>query len=194
MDEKQVARVIIVFDGDNYSDIALNQTGPLDVPVLRDLLLDGRVEHDTTMFLSTPAEGRMTPQQHGFTMILRQAGIRIITIKRTTKNNPETGEKVQVGYPDGIIYTHILRQIPHFDILILVSRDGDFAPLLEYLSLDVGKRVEVCGITYGMSPNLLNLSQRFWNLSRSDILEKIKLRREILVSEEAEEPNGTPVT
>jgi len=156
-------RVMIAFDGDNFRDM-IRTTGPIDVTKLREVLTDDRHLSDITFFISVPAEGRLSTEQYGFIMTMRQAGIRVKTHRRQKKTNSADDSTYEVGYPDGFVFTHIMRNLAHFDTLILVTRDGDYAFLLDYLSNDMGKHVEVCGITFGMSWELLNQAQRFWNL------------------------------
>lgn len=53
----------------------------------------------------------------------------------------------------------------HLDIVVLVTGDGDFVPLVRDLKLK-GKRVEVYGFTASSAPDLREAADRFFNITR----------------------------
>lgn len=56
-----------------------------------------------------------------------------------------------------------IRFAPLLDTVILVTGDGDFAPLIEYLQNN-GKQVEVAGFSQNTSVKLKELADYFYNL------------------------------
>lgn len=53
----------------------------------------------------------------------------------------------------------------HVDVIVLVSGDGDYLPLVEYLQVAKGCRVEVAGFRQTTSSKLIELANDFINLS-----------------------------
>ena len=166
-------RAMILIDGDNLSGMERILGVRIDLAKLRDMLLEGREEYDTTMFLSLPAKGDATPFA-GRIGVLRSKGIRVVAMRRSIKMDAD-GKEYQVGYPDGLLYTHATSQFEHFDVLILVSGDGGFQYLLEFLSKKMGKRVEICIVPKMTSWDLQNTAHRVWNLDWQEMLNRVKL-------------------
>lgn len=86
-------------------------------------------------------------------------------------------------YPDGIkkadwdvgLTIDAVRMANSLDVLVLISGDGDFLPLLEYLKLGLGKQVEVLSFLKTTSLKLKEFSDRFVDLGEDKkILFKIK--------------------
>ncbi len=55
----------------------------------------------------------------------------------------------------------------HVDVIVLVSGDGDYLPLVEYLQVAKGCRVEIAGFRQTTSTKLIELANEFVNLSES---------------------------
>ncbi len=58
-----------------------------------------------------------------------------------------------------------IRMAPNIDVVVLVSGDGDFVPLVEYLK-NQGKRVEVIAFGKTTSTKLKEISDEFLNLDK----------------------------
>lgn len=79
--------------------------------------------------------------------------------------------KEAVAYPDGTmkadwdvgLSVDAIRFAPSLDVIILVTGDGDFAPLVEYLKNN-GKQVEVAGFGKNTSVKLKELCDYFYDL------------------------------
>ncbi len=59
-----------------------------------------------------------------------------------------------------------VRTAPSFDVAILVTGDGDFIPLVEYLKWGLGKRVEVAGFSRTTSGKLREAADAFKELEK----------------------------
>jgi uncharacterized LabA/DUF88 family protein len=53
----------------------------------------------------------------------------------------------------------------NLDVVILVSGDGDYVPLVEYIQVTTGCRVEVLAFAESASAKLVEQSDEFTNLS-----------------------------
>ncbi len=88
--------------------------------------------------------------------------------------------KELISYPDGTkkadwdvgLTVDAIRFSSNLDVIILVSGDGDFLPLVEYL-MNLGKQVEVAGFGQNTSVKLKEVCDYFYNLD--------ELRRLILI-------------
>lgn len=58
-----------------------------------------------------------------------------------------------------------IRMAPSLDVVILISGDGDYVPLVEYLQQGAGKYVEVAAFGETASSKLLDVADSFINLS-----------------------------
>jgi hypothetical protein len=58
-----------------------------------------------------------------------------------------------------------LRTAPSVDVLVLVTGDGDFVPLVRQLKM-MGKRVEVIAFTKSSAPDLREAADRFFPVTR----------------------------
>jgi uncharacterized LabA/DUF88 family protein len=61
----------------------------------------------------------------------------------------------------------ILTSAPYLDEIVLVTGDGDFAPMVDYLAR-MGKIVKVIGPDRLTSPDLIRSCDQFVNLSQID--------------------------
>jgi|SRR3989344_592100 len=59
----------------------------------------------------------------------------------------------------------VLRLAPKLDVVVLVSGDGDFVPLVEYVQANNGCRVEVIAFSRSASGNLQEVSDDFLDLA-----------------------------
>ena len=57
-----------------------------------------------------------------------------------------------------------IRLNPSLDVIILVTGDGDFIPLVEYLRIGLGKEVEVAAFSKSASGKIKEVGDRFINL------------------------------
>ncbi len=60
-----------------------------------------------------------------------------------------------------------IRLAPKVDAIILVSGDGDFVPLMEYLKFSFGCQVEVATFSASASANLVKVTDDFFDLSQN---------------------------
>ncbi len=67
-----------------------------------------------------------------------------------------------------------IRMADSFDSVILVTGDGDFAPLVEYLKWGLGKEVEVASFSKTTSQKLREVADKFTTL---DNIQRILIRR-----------------
>lgn len=60
-----------------------------------------------------------------------------------------------------------IRLAPSLDAVVIVSGDGDYVPLIEYLQKSTGKHVEVAAFAETASSKLLDVADSFINLSEN---------------------------
>lgn len=99
------------------------------------------------------------------------------------KSGIETRMKDIQVFPGGIkkadwdvgIAVDAIRTAPALDVIILVTGDGDFVPLVDYLKLGLGKIVEVAAFGRSASSRLQESADVFINLdNKPKIILKIK--------------------
>lgn len=106
------------------------------------------------------------------------------------KSDPSTGEEyffemlrktgielrtkdLQV-YPDGTkkgdwdvgIAVDAIRFSEHLDVVVLVTGDGDFIPLVQYLKWGLGKKVKIAGFTHTTSAKLKEVADEFVDIEK----------------------------
>ncbi len=59
-----------------------------------------------------------------------------------------------------------IRMTPLLDVVILITGDGDFVPLVEYLRWGMGKQVEVCAFGKTTSAKLIEATDTFTDLDK----------------------------
>jgi len=59
-----------------------------------------------------------------------------------------------------------IRIPPVLDVVILITGDGDFVPLVEYLRWGMGKQVEVCAFGKTTSARLIEATDKFIDLDK----------------------------
>lgn len=74
-------------------------------------------------------------------------------------------DRTMKGNWDLEIALDALHTAPSVDVVVLVTGDGDFVPLVRQLKL-VGKRVEVVGFTKSSAPDLREAADRFFPVSK----------------------------
>jgi uncharacterized LabA/DUF88 family protein len=88
-------------------------------------------------------------------------------------------------YPDGTkkgdwdvgLAVDAIRYSPMLDVIILVTGDGDFIPLVEYLKVGMGHDVEIAGFGHTSSGKLKEIATKFTEIERiPKVLLKIKDR------------------
>lgn len=72
-----------------------------------------------------------------------------------------------------------IRLAPSLDVIILISGDGDYVPLIEYLQKSSGKRVEVAAFGETVSSKVIDVVDSFVDLSENKELFLIPDRREM---------------
>jgi len=90
-------------------------------------------------------------------------------------------------YPDGTkkgdwdvgVAVDAMRMSPNLDVIVLVTGDGDFVPLVEYLKLGMGKEVEVVAFSRTASGKLREATDNFVEIENIPrVLLRIKSDRE----------------
>jgi uncharacterized LabA/DUF88 family protein len=74
-------------------------------------------------------------------------------------------DRTMKGNWDLEIALDALHTAPSVDVVVLVTGDGDFVPLVRQLKL-MGKRVEVVGFTKSSAPDLREAADRFFPVSK----------------------------
>lgn len=74
-------------------------------------------------------------------------------------------DRTMKGNWDLEIAIDALRTAPNVDVVVLVTGDGDFVPLVRQLKM-MGKRVEVIGFTKSSAPDLREAADRFFPVTR----------------------------
>lgn len=88
------------------------------------------------------------------------------------KSGIETKIKELQVYPGGFkkgdwdvgLAVDAIRLAQKADVVVLVTGDGDFAPLIEYLKTNLGSQVEVIGFGRSTSSKLKEKADEFFNL------------------------------
>jgi uncharacterized LabA/DUF88 family protein len=74
-------------------------------------------------------------------------------------------DRTMKGNWDLEIAIDALRTAPSVDVVVLVTGDGDFVPLVRQLKM-MGKRIEVIGFTKSSAPDLREAADRFFPVTR----------------------------
>ena len=77
-------------------------------------------------------------------------------------------------YPDGTkkgdwdvgLAVDAIRYSPMLDVIVIVTGDGDFIPLVEYLKVGLGRDVEVAGFGHTSSGKLKEIATKFTDIER----------------------------
>jgi uncharacterized LabA/DUF88 family protein len=93
-------------------------------------------------------------------------------------------------YPDGTkkgdwdvgISIDAIRFSNNLDVVVLVTGDGDFAPLVQYLKWGLGKSVEIIGFSHTTSLKLKELADEFIDIEKiPKALLKIKKEKKVKI-------------
>jgi uncharacterized LabA/DUF88 family protein len=83
------------------------------------------------------------------------------------------GDGMKKGDWDVGIAVDAIRMAPFLDVIVLVTGDGDFIPLVDYLKFGAGRLVEVAAFERSASAKLREATDRFTNI---ESIPKIILR------------------
>jgi len=121
----------------------------MDWRAFRDWLRDEYGVTHALMFIGYISENETLYQQmydHGFLVVLKPT-LEIIQVERPGDKPKEEKDKVPVkGNIDADLVLHAMKELPNYDKAIIVSGDGDFYGLAEYL-VSKGKLLKI------MAPN-----------------------------------------
>lgn len=166
-------RVQIFIDGSNLYHALKDECENVNLDYLKFsyLLANGRKLIRTYFYISTLDTNRSKPEtvkgQQRFLGALRE--VPYITIKHRPLNYTK-GVPVEKGV-DILIATDMLTNALRdgYDTAILVSGDGDFAPVLEEIAR-AGKQVENAAFRSSRSDALVSASDLFVELNKSDLV------------------------
>jgi uncharacterized protein (TIGR00288 family) len=107
--------------------------------------------------------------------LIRAIGYGIKTIEGLEKNFFEALQKSGYEVPGGAkkgdwdvgITVDAIKLAEHLDVIVLVTGDGDYIPLVEYLQNTKGCRVEVIAFAESTSAKLIEAADDFINLSEN---------------------------
>ena len=86
------------------------------------------------------------------------------------------GEFKKADWDVGIT-VDMIKISPSLDVIILLSGDGDFVPLVEYLK-NHGKQVEIVAFSKSTSSKLREVADDFWDLGKSKkyLIQKLRYK------------------
>jgi len=155
-------RVALFVDTQNlYYAARDGHDATVDYQRLLTLALRGRRLAAATAYV-VEREGESTA--FGFVTKLSALGYRVRRRTVRVHRADDGGRPVLEGDWDMGIAADMVRALPHVDVLVLASGDGDFVPMLE-LAQQQGKRVEVLAFREATAQTLIDLSDRFRNLA-----------------------------
>ncbi len=101
------------------------------------------------------------PGEESFFEALRQAGLELRL--KDLQVNADGSKKADwdVG-----MAVDAVRMANFLDVVILVTGDGDFGPLIEYLKWGLGRQVEVAAFSHSTSGKLRELADRFTEIEK----------------------------
>ncbi|NPA06985.1 MAG: NYN domain-containing protein [Chloroflexi bacterium] len=129
--------------------------------VLHQFCLDARAHKPQPNQVLFHAFTAVNPEDKGqdqFVRALAHLGYRVVT--RPVRRLPDGGLK---GNMDLVLAIEIIRMAPALDEIVLVTGDGDFAPLVEYL-VQEGKLVKIIGPGRLTAQELILGAHRYWSL------------------------------
>lgn len=170
----QDEKVLIVFDGDNFSYLIKNLSSPIDYKKLLSFLSEGKSLIGSVYFMSVDNSVVVDIRHRRFKYYLRSVGMQVISLNKRIKVDPFSGQEYKAGYEDGTIMHHIFSCLDNFQTLVLVSGDGDFHWLVDILHKKFGKTVVVVASGNNVSEELLSCAQRYIDISHRDVLARIK--------------------
>jgi uncharacterized LabA/DUF88 family protein len=173
-------KLAIFVDFHNLTGGLRNEGFQIDLLSLRDYLAEGRKLLETFLFMGISPNN---PQEdHDFHRALRAKGFMVCT--KEAKQKPDGSLKCDLDIELTInVVEYILNVRP--DIVILISGDGDFVPLVHWLRMR-GIRVEVGGIKSSMAKDLRESANDYIDLQSA--IEEIQ-EADLELSAEREEVN-----
>ena len=106
-----------------------------------------------------PEQGRALSPESAFFDALERAGMEL-----RSKDLQVFAGGAKKGDWDVGLTVDAIRMASMFDVVILVTGDGDFVPLVEYLQWGLGKSVEVAAFSRSASGRLKDSADQFINL------------------------------
>lgn len=160
--ESTQQRVAIFVDTQNIYYAARDyQNGNVDYERLLARVVRGRhLAHATAYVVERDGD----TSAHGFFHKLSALGYRVKRRLVRVHTKGEDGRTVLDGDWDMGIAADIVRAIDYADVIVLVSGDGDFVPILA-LAQERGKRIEVVAFRENASGDSLDIADHFVNLS-----------------------------
>lgn len=165
-------KVMIFIDLRNVIDCSADMTNldlRLDYEEMADELVGSRTLTAAYMF-----DGRKRTGDDPcirFHDALRSLGFRVITRDSLGGSEDLEGDKRTQKEVDVALASKLIEQAfkDNYDTAIVVSGDRDFRPAIETVQNE-GKRVEVAGFSYGMSPILRRCCDQFHDLDTMPIV------------------------
>ncbi len=158
---RRPARVALFVDTQNLYYVARDgYDATVDYARLLELALRGRELAAATAYV---VEREGDSSAFGFVTKLSALGYRVRRRSVRVHRADDGGRPVMEGDWDMGIAADLVRALPHVDVLVLASGDGDFVPILE-LAQQRGKRVEVLAFREAAAQTLIDLADRFTHL------------------------------
>lgn len=136
-------RVMVIIDGDNIRDYLDSVRANVD-SMVKFYIADREIGVQPAIWLSVRS---FNPRLHycdAFPARLTRE-CRLVKVETTlqVKRGPNPDDKTFKGYPDMLLFVHVMRNITKFDTLLIFVRDRDFNCIINYIRNDLSKRVEV---------------------------------------------------
>ncbi len=156
------ARVALFVDTQNlYYAARDGHDATVDYGRLLELALRGRRLASAAAYV---VEREGDSSAFGFVTKLSALGYRVRRRTVRVHRTDDRGRVVMEGDWDMGIAADMVRAMPHVEVLVLASGDGDFAPMLE-LAQQRGLRVEVLAFREAAAQTLIDLADRFTHLA-----------------------------
>lgn len=155
-------RVALFVDTQNIYYAARDyQNGNVDYEQLLHRAIRGRQLAHATAYV---VEREGDTSAHGFFHKLSSIGYRVKRRLLRVHVVDDDGRIKKDGDWDMGIAADIVRATAYADVIVLVSGDGDFVPILS-LAQELGKRVEVIAFRENAAAQLLDIADQFINIS-----------------------------
>ncbi|MGB9664048.1 MAG: NYN domain-containing protein [Ignavibacteria bacterium] len=135
----------------------IEQKSKINFTVLKEFLRSNDAIVTMSVFTCYDPEYK---SQIDFINHLALLGYRVVS--KPLKKLPDGSTKANM---DLEMAMEVMNQAPHLDEIILITGDGDFAPLISYLC-SLGKFVKVIGPDVLTSPDLIRACHTFVNLNK----------------------------
>jgi uncharacterized LabA/DUF88 family protein len=133
----------------NYREVIKHLVG--DRELIRAIAYVARSEG-----IATPTEGSRVGMESSFFDALENAGLEL-----RIKDLQIFGDGSKKADWDVGIAVDAMRMAPSLDVIILVTGDGDFLPLVDYLKWGMGRYVEIAAFDRSASAKLKDSADRF---------------------------------